>query len=631
MRKVAFPFILILALFNFTSGTELSNNQNNNPAGKKIETGVLIIGGGAGGVSAGIQSARSGVKSLIVEETSWLGGMLSAAGVSATDGNHKLPSGIWNEFRSAIYRHYGGPEAVSTGWVSNTLFEPHVADSIFKDIAAKEKNLQIIYNYHFLNVIKNGKKVTGAYFINNAGDKLEVISKIVIDATELGDALKDAGAGYDVGMESKSYSHEIWNPDSSYGIIQDITYAVILKDYGENADKTIPRPVNYDSTLYIGCCNSKGGHPDAESTSQQMITYGKMPNNKYMINWPAKGNDYQINAIEMTYEERQKNYQKAKNKALGFVYYMQTKLGYKNLGIAYDEFPTKDHLPFIPYNREGRRVKGLVRYTVNDILQPFTQEDKLFKTSISVGDYPIDHHIEESFKVPPIDFPRIPSFGVPVGCLIPKDVDGMIVAEKGISVSNLVNGATRLQPCVLLTGQAAGIMAAYCAENNTEPKNINIRKIQQELLDHNAYIMPYIDVTRDDPNFQAIQRIGATGIIQGYGVSFSWANQTWFYPSRNISQYEIVQGLKTNYKVFEKYNEATGEDLNLPALVNYIGLVGTKITIDNVKNDWTALKLNKEFSANMILDRRMAAVIIDFYLKPFDRSIDFHGNLTSGN
>ena len=47
---------------------------------------VLIIGGGASGVTAGIQSARMGVETLIVEETEWLGGMLTSAGVSAVDG-----------------------------------------------------------------------------------------------------------------------------------------------------------------------------------------------------------------------------------------------------------------------------------------------------------------------------------------------------------------------------------------------------------------------------------------------------------------------------------------------------------------------------------------------------------------
>ena len=49
---------------------------------------VLIIGGGASGVTAGIQSARMGAATLIVEETEWLGGMLTSAGVSAVDGNY---------------------------------------------------------------------------------------------------------------------------------------------------------------------------------------------------------------------------------------------------------------------------------------------------------------------------------------------------------------------------------------------------------------------------------------------------------------------------------------------------------------------------------------------------------------
>ena len=53
-----------------------------------------------------------------------LGGMLTAQGVSAIDGNDQLPSGFWNEFREALRRHYGGASALATGWVSVTQFEP---------------------------------------------------------------------------------------------------------------------------------------------------------------------------------------------------------------------------------------------------------------------------------------------------------------------------------------------------------------------------------------------------------------------------------------------------------------------------------------------------------------------------
>ena len=110
------------------------------------EYDVIVIGGGAGGTSAAIQSARNGAKTLLIEETDWLGGMLTSAGVSAVDGNYKLPSGFWGEFKDSLVSHYGSLEALKTGWVSNTLFEPRVGNQILKSIAKKENNLKILFS-----------------------------------------------------------------------------------------------------------------------------------------------------------------------------------------------------------------------------------------------------------------------------------------------------------------------------------------------------------------------------------------------------------------------------------------------------------------------------------------------------
>ncbi|HAI82042.1 MAG TPA: FAD-dependent oxidoreductase, partial [Chitinophagaceae bacterium] len=128
---------------------------------------MLVIGGGTGAATAAIQSARMGVPTIIASEHGWLGGMVSSAGVSAIDGNHKLPSGIWNEFRDAIYKVYGGPNKVFTGWVSNTQFEPRIADSIFKAMANAEKQLQVQYHLTYKRILKKGNKVIGAVFTNN--------------------------------------------------------------------------------------------------------------------------------------------------------------------------------------------------------------------------------------------------------------------------------------------------------------------------------------------------------------------------------------------------------------------------------------------------------------------------------
>ena len=65
---------------------------------------VLVVGGGASGTAAGVQAARMGARTLIVEETPWLGGMLTSAGVSAIDGNYRLRGGIFGEFTDAQTR-----------------------------------------------------------------------------------------------------------------------------------------------------------------------------------------------------------------------------------------------------------------------------------------------------------------------------------------------------------------------------------------------------------------------------------------------------------------------------------------------------------------------------------------------
>ncbi|HSH19454.1 MAG TPA: FAD-dependent oxidoreductase [Draconibacterium sp.] len=250
--------------------------------GRIYETDVLVIGGTTGGIAAGIQSARMGVPTLIVEETPWLGGMITAQGVSATDGNHNLHSGIWNEFRTKLRTHYGSEAALATGWVSNTQFEPHVGDSIFKAMAAAEKELKIIYGYHVKAVLKDGNKLTGAVFENDNNESFTVYSKIVVDATDLGDVLPLAGAPYDLGMESRFETGEQCAPEKANNIVQDLTWVAVLKDFGDGADKTIEKPSGYDPEMFKGSCAMTVDSILIDC--DKMVNYVRLPNNKYLIN-----------------------------------------------------------------------------------------------------------------------------------------------------------------------------------------------------------------------------------------------------------------------------------------------------------------------------------------------------------
>lgn len=536
-----------------------------------LYTDVLVIGGGTAGTAAGIQSARLKIKTIIAEPTSWLGGMLTAAGVSATDGNHLLASGLWEEFRQSLYKHYH-TENLATGWVSNTLFEPHVGDSIFKMMCRKEEAyLTVMYGLQLQKVLKQNNVITGAVFLNADKKTVTIKSNICIDATEQGDVIGMSGTAYDLGMEDAAYSGESIAPGKN-DIIQDLTWAAILKDYGKGADKTIARPPGYDSTIFFKSCTSVFNTDSVSSpwTAQKMLNYGRIKNNKYMLNWPASGNDYYLNVIEDKPETRIKKYAAARNHTLQFIYYIQKDLGYKNLGLADDEFPTADKLAMIPYNRESRRMKGLVRINNNYLVDPFEKKQTIYRTGISVGDYPVDHHHHKNELAPKIKFTHVKSYTIPLGCIIPEMTDGLIAAEKNISVSNIVNGTTRLQPVVLLTGQAAGALAALCIQKKIQPRNASVRDVQRILLQAKCYLMPYADVKPGDAYWEAIQKAGATGILKGTGKSEGWANKTCFYPDSTVA-----------YSVFaDAINEF------MPCLPVYDTLIGRPV---QVKEAWDML------------------------------------------
>lgn len=612
-----------------------------------INTDVLVIGGGTSGVAAGIQSARMGVSTIIVEETTWLGGMLSAAGVSATDGNHLLPSGIWGEFRERLYQHYGGPQRVATGWVSNTHFEPHIADSIFKSMARSEQHLSICYKLRFVAPIKKQTQLRGAQFVDlTTGDTIVIRARQLIDATELGDVLAAAGVPFSVGMEASSSTGENVQVPISSDIIQDLTYVAILKDYGKGADCTLLRPAGYDPLEFDGCCldfyNDRSRiAPNVDCA--KMMTYAKLPGQKYLINWPGYGNDIYLNLIGLDPLARERELQKAKQQTLRFIYFIQHQLGYRQLGLAADEFPTSDRLALIPYHRESRRVAGLVRFQIQHISDPFNSNAPLYRTGVAVGDYPIDHHHRKNPAAPQhLGFYPIPSYNVPLGALIPASTTGLIVAEKSISVSNVVNGTTRLQPCVLLIGQAAGTLAALAAKRkDRSAARVPVRSVQNILLNGGAYLMPYADVNPADPHFKSIQRVGATGLLRGKGQPNAWANRTWFYPDSTLLGTDFLQQIPAEMlSAAARESRAVASPLTVEQSLYWVyqlrrvAAQRSKSTIplweletvsELARTNWKDWGL-RDFSLQRPITRRELAVLLDALFDPFSTyAVDHQG------
>ena len=591
-----------------------------------LETDVLVIGGGTSGVAAALSSARQGVKTYLLEEGPWLGGMLTAAGVSAVDGNTKLPSGIWGEFRDSLINRYGSKKALQTGWVSNHLFEPSVGNQIFQNMIKNETFLEPYFGTEVIAIEKRerGWKIK----FKSSSQTFILFAKIVIDATELGDIAARVGVAYDVGMDSRLTHGEDIAPVKENDVIQDMTYVMILKDHLK--DMTIEKPQGYDPEVFY-CASESDQCKIGEKMNRtlwpkdSLLSYGRLPKGKVMINWPINGNDYYVNVIEQTSEERHQSFEKAKLKSLQFLYYLQSELGFNTYGLVADEFPTDDGFPLIPYHRESRRINGITTLTVNHIAKPYNQQQALYRTGVAVGDYPVDHHHAshpDAQNLPELHFYPVPSYNVPIGCLLPQNIDNFIVAEKSISVTNIVNGTTRLQPVVLQIGQAAGVIAALSVQENLSPAKVSIRKVQNRLLKQGVYLLPYLDVPKDHPHFKIYQRIGSTGILKGTGVNVGWENQTWFYPDKELSQSDLNHALS----VLQQFKHIpTPDSRKNQDMLQWFKKLHNLFSSENSLPDWIrdSKSLNEflgiEITNRENISRGNFALLLDSIVDPFNR------------
>ncbi|RYE10037.1 MAG: FAD-dependent oxidoreductase, partial [Sphingobacteriales bacterium] len=171
-----------------------------------IKTDVLVIGGGASGVSAAIQSSRSKLKTVLVEQGPWLGGSMTSGGICVLDANRNFKTGIWAEFRRHITNFYRNTPGFDTASKAVLRFEPYTGAAILKKITDTVKNLSVKLNTPVISIKKDGIGWEVNITINK--QTVTIIAKVVIDATETADIATMAGAKFDTGIDSRAKTGE---------------------------------------------------------------------------------------------------------------------------------------------------------------------------------------------------------------------------------------------------------------------------------------------------------------------------------------------------------------------------------------------------------------------------------------
>ncbi|MBF2072316.1 MAG: FAD-dependent oxidoreductase [Synechococcales cyanobacterium C42_A2020_086] len=494
---------------------------------ERLKTDVLVVGGGVGGVAAAVQSARRGARTILVSEFSWLGGMLTTAGVAAPDGNELLAwqTGLWGAFLRAVEQRQ--PGGVDHAWVSFFTYEPRIGAAIFADWVNALPNLHWIREQVPLEVYCRDQRVTGIRCAHFA-----IEASITIDATELGDVLALADVPHRWGWDWQPEWQEPSAPTAPTQLtqtypVQAPTWVVVLQDYGpgQTAPAIPPSPneLTQQKDVMAEFAGTEYGYG-----WEQFLNYGRLPGNRFMINWPQRGNDYGVGLQRLvgSAAQRQEWWQEAYWHTQSYARFLQMQLG-RRYGLADATFPVVSGIgggafALHPYYRESRRLQGVTTVCETDILPvaggsvaalPIDSTGQV--NAIAIGNYVNDHHY------PGFSLPLKPKslrwggrwtgtpFALPYDCLVPATIDGLLVGEKNISVSHIANGATRLQPVVLGLGQAAGMAAALCIEQGCPPRALPVRVLQEALLTDPiapAAVVPLWNRTPEHPDWLYWQR-----------------------------------------------------------------------------------------------------------------------------
>lgn len=226
---------------------------------KRIHYPLVVVGGTASGVGAAVIAAREGVTVALLEQTNRLGGMISN-GVSLTDmRNPARSNGLFEEFRRAVQAYY------ATG--NGMAYEPRVANALIKSIVAQHPNIHVYFRVRPIGVIREKEQVRAVVVQDLLTGRRAIFEgDLFIDATHEGDIAAWGGAPFRVGREPRSpeepHAGHIYYDRANDRILPASTgkgdkripsYAILLavKDYGKDADKTIPQPPFYNKENYI--------------------------------------------------------------------------------------------------------------------------------------------------------------------------------------------------------------------------------------------------------------------------------------------------------------------------------------------------------------------------------------------
>ncbi|HEY0306893.1 MAG TPA: FAD-dependent oxidoreductase [Acidobacteriaceae bacterium] len=434
-----------------------------------ISADLVVVGGGLSGVCSAITAARQGLNIVLVQDRPVLGGNASSEvrlwilGATSHMGNNNRwarEGGVIDEI--LVENLWRNPEG-----------NPVILDSLLLEFVKLESRITLLLNTSVHELDMNGdntiEKVRA--FCSQNQILYTIAAPLFVDAS--GDGILGflAGADFRMGAEASSEFNEALGPAKPEHELLGHSLYFYSRDTGQ--------PVRYVPPAFAL----------QDITEIPRFRELRVSDSGCRLWWLEYGGN-----LDTVYDTETIKWELWRV-AYGVWNYI------KNSGAFSDtENLTLEWMGTIPGKRESRRFIGDLILTQNDII-----EQRLHEDAVSFGGWAIDLHPSDGvFSNQPscVQWHSKGVYQIPYRTMYSRNVSNLFLTGRLISTTHIALGTTRVMATCAHNGQAVGMAAAICKEQELLPRDLlqtdRMHQLQQRLLRSGQYIPGIAAADPDD-------------------------------------------------------------------------------------------------------------------------------------
>ncbi|MCL5025116.1 MAG: FAD-dependent oxidoreductase [Chloroflexi bacterium] len=471
---------------------------------------VAVVGGGTAGFIAALAAARAGAQTLVVERYQTLGGMLTGGLVNGLH-TMRIHQGrrTVNPYQPTMYQaqqvvrgiaqevvdrlvDMGGAHGHKGESASVVRFDAEAMKYLISEML-EEAGVDVWLDSLMTDVVADNGTLKAIVVHNKSGRHL-VEADAFVDASGDADVAVAAGAPYEIGRPedgrtmpgtmvfmmggvdlAKTFEHLRKNPeDLDLGTVDGheqrhrAGQPIMLTNFKKSLAKAVEAgdfPVGRGAQRPIPLCGIATGIRDGrvipdETTHVMDCVYGFDLSNASDLSEAIRLSRVQVMAAVKFFQKYIPGFENA--------YLLQTA---DQLGV-----------------RETRRIVGDYVMKADDILNAVKFSDRIAR-----GGRALNVHSEVGGAIGEgyggqhwFEIKDAQAYDVPYRVLLPKNVEGLLVAGRCVSVDHMALGSLRGEPLCMATGQAAGVAAALASKLKVAPRHLDVSLIQGVLVAQDA-------------------------------------------------------------------------------------------------------------------------------------------------